>query len=66
MYLQSLRPIEKLMKNKIVLVIAHRLSTIKKCDNIVVMNHGNTNILEMGTHDQLLNKKGVYYNLYHQ
>ncbi len=44
-----------------VLVIAHRLSTIVTCDNIVVFDKGE--IVERGTHEQLLKKNGIYYNL---
>lgn len=47
--------------NKTVMIIAHRLSTIRKADNIIVMNHGK--IVEYGTHQYLLNKKGEYYQL---
>lgn len=43
-------------------MVAHRLSTIKNADIILVMNKGN--IIEQGTHDELLKKKGFYYNLY--
>ena len=43
------------------IVIAHRLSTIKTADNIVVMSQGS--IVEQGTHDQLLERKGAYFNL---
>ncbi len=44
------------------LVVAHRLSTIKDSDNIFVLSHGE--IIESGTHQELLDKKGYYYNLY--
>jgi len=43
-------------------VIAHRLSTIMNSDVIMVLDHGR--IIERGTHESLLEKKGVYYHLY--
>ncbi len=52
----------KMMEGKTSFVVAHRLSTIVNSDVILVMNKGN--IIEQGTHQQLLNKKGFYYNLY--
>ena len=54
--------IEKLMKGRTAIVIAHRLSTIQKANKIVVVNKGE--IVEMGTHDELLKKEGAYANLY--
>ncbi|MFS8131047.1 MAG: ABC transporter ATP-binding protein [Candidatus Dojkabacteria bacterium] len=53
---------ENLMKDRTSFVIAHRLSTIKNADLILVMNQGN--IVEQGTHDELIAKKGFYENLY--
>ena len=51
-----------LTKNRTTIVIAHRLSTIKKAGHIVVMKNGE--IIEKGTHDQLLENSSVYKNLY--
>lgn len=52
----------KLMENKTSFVIAHRLSTIKNADMILLMKNGE--IIERGTHEELLKNKGEYYNLY--
>ncbi len=51
-----------LMKNRTSLIIAPRLSTIRDADMIVVMKDGS--VMETGNHDELLEKKGIYYNLY--
>ena len=53
---------EKLMENRTSFVIAHRLSTIKNADIIIVLDKGD--VVEVGNHKQLLEKKGFYYNLY--
>ncbi|KLO24488.1 MULTISPECIES: ABC transporter ATP-binding protein [unclassified Marinitoga] len=53
---------ERLMENRTSFVIAHRLSTIKKADLIIVMNEGD--IIEQGTHEELLKKNGFYANMY--
>ena len=52
----------KVMENRTSLVIAHRLSTIRDSDLIVVMDRGR--IVEEGTHNELLEKKSKYYELY--
>ena len=54
--------IEEILKGRTSFVIAHRLSTIKKADRIFVVDDGK--IVEEGSHSELLNKGGVYYNLY--
>ena len=51
-----------LMKNRTSMIIAHRLSTIRDADLIIVMEQGR--IAEQGSHDELLEKKGKYYDLY--
>ena len=53
---------DKLMENRTAFVIAHRLSTIRNADLILVMNHGD--IVESGTHEELLAKGGFYADLY--
>ncbi|PIB29630.1 antibiotic ABC transporter ATP-binding protein [Maribacter sp. 4U21] len=53
---------EKITEGRTSIVIAHRLATIKKADRIIVMDAGN--IVEMGTHQELLKKGGYYNNLY--
>ena len=54
--------LEKLIKGRTSIAIAHRLSTIQHSDKIIVLNHGQ--IMEMGTHQELLDKRGLYYNLF--
>jgi len=56
------KAMDKLMKGRTSFIIAHRLSTIKNADLILVMNNGD--IVEQGTHDELLKKNGFYANLY--
>jgi subfamily B ATP-binding cassette protein MsbA len=54
--------LKDLMKGRTTFVIAHRLSTIRQADQILVVEHGN--IVERGKHDELINKKGRYFELY--
>lgn len=54
--------IERLLENRTSFVIAHRLSTIRDCDKIIVIDDGE--IKEEGTHEELINLKGYYYELY--
>ena len=53
---------DRLMKGRTTFVIAHRLSTVQNSDVIMVLDHGR--IIERGSHDELIAKKGVYYQLY--
>lgn len=53
---------DKLMKGRTVFVIAHRLSTVRNSNAIIVLEHGQ--IVERGDHEDLLNQKGRYYQLY--
>jgi len=56
------RGMDALMEGRTVFVIAHRLSTVKNSDVIIVLDHGR--IIERGSHEELLAKKGQYYQLY--
>ncbi len=59
---QVQKAIRSLMKGKTSFVIAHRLSTIQNADNILVI--GNGDVVEQGTHEQLMERRGAYYKLY--
>jgi len=56
------RAVERVMDGRTSLVVAHRLSTIQKCNRIIVLHHGE--LREMGTHNELLGKRGLYWRLY--
>ena len=64
--------LDRLLKDRTVLIIAHRLSTIQNADTIVVMSgmdkniRKTGNIVEYGTHAELIKRKGAYYKLYQQ
>jgi len=54
--------LKEVLKNRTSIVIAHRLSTIVNADQILVIDSGS--IVERGTHEELVNKKGLYFDLY--
>jgi subfamily B ATP-binding cassette protein HlyB/CyaB len=54
---------ERIVKNRTVLIIAHRLAAVRKCDRIIGIDDGR--LVEMGTHDELLkHKQGLYSRLW--
>ncbi len=54
--------LSEIMKDRTTILISHRISTVKAADHIIVLNDGS--IVESGTHDQLLNKNGIYAGIY--
>ncbi len=54
--------LKEVLKNRTSIVIAHRLSTIVNADQILVIDSGS--IVERGTHEELVNQKGLYFDLY--
>jgi ATP-binding cassette subfamily B multidrug efflux pump len=50
------------MKDRTTIIISHRISTLKNLDNIIVLE--NAQIKEQGTHEELLSKEGIYYNIH--
>ena len=52
---------KELSKNKTIIIISHTLDLVKDCNNIIYIEDGQ--ILEQGNHDELINKKGKYYEL---
>jgi ATP-binding cassette subfamily B protein len=56
------RALKKLMRNRMTIVIAHRLSTIRLCDEILTIDNGS--IVERGTHEQLMRRRGLYSSFY--
>ena len=61
-FFTSSKSLERLAKGRTTLTIAHRLTTIQNADRILVLNENG--IVEEGNHKELLEKKGVYYQLY--
>ena len=58
---QVQKAMQNLSTNRTTITVAHRLATIKNSDRILVIDHGN--IVEEGSHDELISQKGIYYNL---
>lgn len=56
------KSLQKVAQNRTTIIIAHRLSTIRNADNIIVLDNGQ--IAEEGNHETLLNKNGIYHQLW--
>ena len=54
--------LKKVLKNRTTFIISHRISSVKNADEIIVLDHGA--IAERGVHDELLAKKGLYYDIF--
>ncbi len=59
---EILHNLKQVMKGKTSIIISHRVSTVKNADNIIVLDHGE--IIEQGNHNQLLDKRGIYFELH--
>ena len=59
---KSIQALEEVMKGRTTFVIAHRLSTLRKADRLVVIDRGE--VVEVGPHDELMEKQGAYWRLY--
>ena len=59
---EILQGLKKIMETRTSIIISHRISTIQNADNIIVLSNGN--ITEEGTHSELINLGGIYYNIY--
>ena len=56
--------LDAISSGRTMLIIAHRLSTVRRCDRIIVVDKGE--IVESGTHEELVARGGIYQNLYRQ
>ena len=54
--------LKKVLKNRTTFIISHRISSVKNADEIIVLDHGA--IAERGVHDELLARKGLYYDIF--
>ena len=59
-----MKNLDKICAGRTVIIIAHRLSTVRPCEKLFVMDRGQ--LIEEGSHDELMAKQGMYYGLYHQ